>query len=349
MVNPITKIVDSKVISFFNKDTKECTVVSVEPIEQPTVERPVCGKPLYPAVLVPDSGITQVIKKDKGFKEVLKTITSSSTHYKEAVPLNVEIKKIGSQTNKYVVVLDVKGKKEQKVYTFQADSGEVVHYATTIVPEQVVSKRVIQTVVDNKKVTVTNSVKDIQVFYPETKKVVEVLKEEIKDIKKVQSVVVVAESKTKDITFVTEGKTSKEVIVKEFSSTDSDVTKVDEQTVEICEVSRPKPIICLPVAPTVVFEIPVLETQIKKVLKTSKITKEQIKEVTVSKNTNVEVYKVRTVDSKGKEVFIELVHNPVTERCGVVDVSEGKPVQPVSTVTEIKSVSGVTETITTNT
>jgi len=53
----------------------------------------------------------------------LKTITSSSTHYKSAVPLSVEIKKIGSQTTKYVVILDEKGKKEQKVYTHQTDSG----------------------------------------------------------------------------------------------------------------------------------------------------------------------------------------------------------------------------------
>jgi len=61
------------------------------------------------------------------------------------------------------------------------------------------------------------------------------------------------------------------------------------------------------------------------------------------------VYNIKTVNSKGKDTSIEIIYNPVTDEGTVVDVSEGKPVQPVSTVTEIKSVSGVTETITTNT
>ena len=89
----------------------------------PTVDQPVCIKPLYPAVLVPDTGITEIIRKDKGFKQVLTTITSSSSHYKTAIPLNVQLQEMGAQTTKYVVVLDVNGKKEQKVYTYESSTG----------------------------------------------------------------------------------------------------------------------------------------------------------------------------------------------------------------------------------
>ena len=61
------------------------------------------------------------------------------------------------------------------------------------------------------------------------------------------------------------------------------------------DIIRPKPISCFPVTPEVVYEIPVLETEVKKVLKISKenkIEKTQIKSVTVSKNTNVPIYNV---------------------------------------------------------
>ena len=78
----------------------------------------------------------------------------------------------------------------------------------------IVPRRVVQTVIENKKVTVSNNVDQVEVFYPETKTIVEVLKDEIKDIKKVQSVVVVPESGSTDATFITQGTTKKEVIVK---------------------------------------------------------------------------------------------------------------------------------------
>ena len=89
----------------------------------PTVEKPVCMKPLYPTVLIPDTGITEIIRKDKGFKKVLTKITSSSSHYKSAIPVNVELQEMGSETTKYAVVLDINGKKEQKVYTYQGSTG----------------------------------------------------------------------------------------------------------------------------------------------------------------------------------------------------------------------------------
>ena len=255
---------------------------------------------------------------------------------------------MGAQTTKYVVVLDVNGKKEQKVYTYESSTGQIVHYATTAVPTVVVPRRVVQTVIENKKVTVSNSVEQVEVFYPETKTIVEVVKDEIKDLKNVESVVVVQESGSTDATFITKGTTKKEVIVKEYSSKDSTVTKVDEQTVELGDIVRPKPISCFPVQPEVVYQVPVLETEVKKVLKTTKIEKTQIKSVTMSKNTNVQIYNVETVDESGKDINIEIVYNPITEIGTVVDVSEIKTVQEVSTTTEVKSVSGVTEIVTTN-
>ena len=123
MVNPSSGIVDTKSVSFYNKETKVTTIVSVEPIEMPSVEQPVLIRPLYPQITVPDTGITEIIKKDKGMKTVLTTITSISSTYKSAIPLSVEVQQLGSQTNKYVVVLDVNGKKEQKVYTYNTESG----------------------------------------------------------------------------------------------------------------------------------------------------------------------------------------------------------------------------------
>ena len=63
-------------------------------------------------------------------------------------------------------MLDINGKKEQKVYTYESSTGEVVHYATTAVPSVVIPRRVVQSIVENKKVTVSNSIDQVEVFYP---------------------------------------------------------------------------------------------------------------------------------------------------------------------------------------
>ena len=349
MVNPSSGIVDTKTVSFYNKETKLTTVVSVEPVEMTSVEQPEIVRPLFPQVIVTGSGITEIIKKDKGMKTVLTTITNSSSTYKSAIPLNVEVQQIGTQTNKYVVVLDVNGKKEQKVYTHNVESGETVHYATTTVPSVVIPRRVVQSVVDKKKVTVSNSVEQVQVFYPETKKVVQQVKKEIKDVKNIESVTVVAESTSTAVSFVTKGKTSKEVVVKEYTSKNNVVTKVDEQVVPIGDISRPRPTHYVTINPEVVYEVPCLESEIKKVVKMPNFDKKQIKSIKMSKNTNVPVYEVKIVDESGKESNIEIVQNTATQHCTVIDVAEVQTVKPVSTTTSVKFISGVTEIKTTNT
>ena len=230
MVNP-SGVVDTKSVSFYNKETKVTTVVSIEPIEMPTVDQPVLIRPLFPQVTIPDTGITEIVNKDQGMKEVLTTITSSSSTYKSAIPMSVEVQQIGSKTSKYVVVLDVNGKKEQKVYTYNVETKETVHYATTAIPSIVIPRRVVQTVVNNKKVTVSNSVEQVEIFYPETKKVVQQVKKEIKSVKDIQSVTVVAQSSSTAVTFVTKGETSKQVVVKEYTSKNNQVTKVEDHVV----------------------------------------------------------------------------------------------------------------------
>ena len=352
MVNPSSGIVDTKSVSFYNKETKVTTIVSVEPIEKPSVEQPVLIRPLFPQVTISDSGITEIVKKDQGMKKVMTTITSSSSSYKSAIPKSVEVQQIGTQTNKYVVVLDVNGKKEQKVYTHNVETGETVHYATTAVPSVVIPRRVVQTVVDNKKVTVSNSVKQVEIFYPETKKVGQQVKKEIKDVKDIQSVTVVAQSSSTAVTFVTKGETSKQVLVKEYTSKDNQVTKVEDHVVQIGEISRPVPTTTIAVNPEVIYQVPCLESDIKKAIKMSStrpMDKKQIKLIKVSKNTNVPVYEVKVADESGKEVTVEIVHNTATQECTVIDVAEVQSVKPVSTTTQVKSISGVTEVTTTNT
>ena len=197
--NSKTGVVDSKAVCFFNKENSKIQLVSVKPLPMPSVEEPIRIKPLFPTIVLTDEEITQTVQKDSGLKTVLKTIQTISHQYKSAIPLNVEVQNIDDQTNKYVVVLDVNGKKEQKVYTYQKESQVTHHMATTSVPSIIVPRRVVQTVVDNKKVTVSNSVDQIEVLYPETKDVIKLVKKETQNV---QSVIVKKESKTTGVTFV---------------------------------------------------------------------------------------------------------------------------------------------------
>jgi hypothetical protein len=82
---------------------------------------------------------------------------------------------LGEDNTKYVVVLDVNGRKEQKVYTIEKSTGDVVHYATTTVPAVVVPVRIVETTVNEQTVTTSNSVEKIQVLYPEIKPVVQIV------------------------------------------------------------------------------------------------------------------------------------------------------------------------------
>lgn len=337
-----TGFVESKAVCFHNKENNEISVPVLETIPQPTVDEPIRIKPLLPTIVLTDNEITQTITKDSGLKTVLVTIQESSSQYKTAIPLTVEVQTLNDNINKYVVVLDVNGKKEQKVYTFQKDNETPEHVATTSIPAVITPRRVVQTVVDNQKVTVSNSVEQIEVLYPETKEVIKIAKQDVKDV---QSVVVKEESASTDVTVVSTG-TNKDLIIKEYTTKDGQITKVDEQTVFIKDVISPKPVIFTPIKPAIVTGNPVLVSEITKV---AKIETTKITTVSVSKQTNVEVYEITGVNNEGKEVSVEIVYNPSTDEGSVVDVVEVKNVKPIQTVTETKTITGIVEVVTTNT
>lgn len=79
-------------------------------------------------------------------------------------------------------------------------------------------------------------------------------------------------------------------------------------------------------------------------LETSKITS-----VTVSKNTNVQVYQIKAADANNKPVSIEIIYNPTTQETTVVDVSEVKTDKKIITTTITKETTGVSDVTTTNT
>lgn len=122
-----------------------------------------------------------------------------------------------------------------------------------------------QTVVDNKKVTVSNSVTEIQEIIPETKPVIAICQQE--DDLNIESVSVVDQTDSKEVTVIAKSKTTKEVVIKKFSSKEEKVVKVDQQVVQISEIARPRPIIYIPINPVVITENKILEQQVKKVLK----------------------------------------------------------------------------------
>jgi len=144
------------------------------------------------------------------------------------------------------------------------------------------------------------------------------------------------------VTAIAKGSSTKEVIVKEYITTEKTTTKVKDQIIQIDDLIKPKPVVKVPIdAATIIKDVPVIEEQIKVALKINTISIADIKEVTVSKNTNLPVYHVLTTNQEGKPVSIEIVYNPATGEGVVTDVSiiTGKP---TVTTTEVKPVTGVT-------
>lgn len=131
------------------------------------------------------------------------------------------------------------------------------------------------------------------------------------------------ESNTTAVTVVAQTENKQEFVVKQYTSSDKTATKVNEQIIRTCDVVHPKPIVTAPVAPTIIKEVAILESEVKKVLKvstSSTLEMTQISSVTVSQNTNVQVYHVKATDNEDKEVDIEIVYNPTTEEAIVTDV-----------------------------
>lgn len=131
-------------------------------------------------------------------------------------------------------------------------------------------------------------------------------------------------------------------------TTDKGTVKISDQIVAIDDLVVPKPISCYPVDPVIVTEIPSIEKQIKSTLKVTTVEVENIKKVTVSKNTNKPVYHVTTTNDNGEEVEIELVYDPNTQTSTVINVGIVKG-DPVLTTTEVKPVTGVEEVTITST
>lgn len=218
MLNPSTGAVDLQAVSFYNKETRLPKIVSIEPIKQPSIDEPAVFKPLYPSVVISDSTLATTIQKDVGLRSVLQTIQQSAVSYHTAIPLTVEVQQMGVNATTYVVVLEVSGQKEQKVYVYNKENKSTQHIATTIVPAVIVPKMTTSTVVENKKVTISNSVELVQQSHPETTQAVNLL---IKDKPKssIESVMVMPEGNTTEVTLITKNETTKEYTIEKYSAT----------------------------------------------------------------------------------------------------------------------------------
>lgn len=117
MFNPTTGQIDLQTVSFFNKETMIPQIIAVEPVPEPTPQKP-SPRPLYPTVVLSDLALTETIKTDSGLKTVLTTIQQSAIRYQSAIPMTVQVQPVGRNLTKYVIVLDVAGKKEQRVFTY---------------------------------------------------------------------------------------------------------------------------------------------------------------------------------------------------------------------------------------
>lgn len=301
MINPTTGIIDVQTVSFFNKETKVPQIITVEAPEKPTPQNP-SPRPFYPTVVLSDSAITETIKKDTGLKTVLTTIHQSATRYQSAIPLTVEVQAVGTNIVKYVIVLDVVGKKEQKVFTYNKETKETKQFATTIVPSVINATITTETIIENKKATVSTSVEQIKQTHPRTLPAVEVLRKEHPDVK-VDSVVVIPGSGTSTVTLISKKENKKEYTINKFISDEKSATKVEEQVIQIRDIAMPKPAVLVPKAPSVILEIPTIEESVRKIINvdtTQTVETSRITSVTVSEKTNVQVYSIKALDAKDK-------------------------------------------------
>lgn len=165
----------------------------------------------------------------------------------------------------------------------------------------------------------------------------ELLKE--KPSSSIESVLVIPESNTSTVKLITQKENKKEYTINTYIAKEKSSTKLQEEVVKISDLAVPKPVILRPRNPEVIIKIPVIEQQVNKIisLDTSKaLDTTKITSVTVSENTNVEVYNIRAIDANNKSVAIEIVYNPANGASVVVDVSEVKSEKPVTTTTETK-------------
>lgn len=65
---------------------------------------------------------------------MLTTLQKSSQEYYSIVPYSIQVQVLSEIVTKYMVVFDVSGRKEERVYTFNRSTNKVELHATVVVP-----------------------------------------------------------------------------------------------------------------------------------------------------------------------------------------------------------------------
>lgn len=323
MESTVESKLDIKTIAFYNLTTKQTKVVSVQEIDILSQTQVQTSTAVYPSVVVSDSAVNVLAVKDTGFKTVLTTLQQSSQVYKSAVAVSTQVQQVSETVTKYNVVIEVAGKKEEKVYIYDSTTKKVELFATVVVPAVIKQVSTVERTINDQTTVISNHIESVQISYPQTTTVLSVLKKEIPNVK-IDAVVVVPESNSSSVTFISTSTTGKEFVVNKYLYSEETTTKVAQETVKISEISAPRPIYTVKVAPAVITTITAIQNEIIKIVNvdvSQSLQIEKIQEVTVSKNTNVQTYYIKTLDANNNSVKIEVSYNPTTDQAIVIDSS----------------------------
>ena len=130
---------DLKSISFYNKANKALKIISLKPIDILLDSQVQPSSSVYPTVVVPDIAVNVLTQKNTGFKSVISTLQKSSQEYTGIVPITTQVQVLSENVTKYNIVVNVAGRKEEKVYTFNKSTNKVDMHASVVVPSVVKS------------------------------------------------------------------------------------------------------------------------------------------------------------------------------------------------------------------
>lgn len=129
--------------------------------------------------------------------------------------LSTQVQNVSDTITKYNVVVEVSGRKEEKVYTFNSETKKVDLFASVVVPAVIQPVLLVENVVNNVKTVISNNIEKLSITYPETATVFAVLKKENPTVT-IDTIIVTPQSNSSSVTIVSPSPSGKEFVVNTY-------------------------------------------------------------------------------------------------------------------------------------
>lgn len=161
------------------------------------------------------------------------------------------------------------------------------------------------------------------------------------NLDKIDSIVVTPSSEGSTVSILAKDQQETNyVFTKYVTSLSTEPLKVDVQTVPVISIIKPTPLVAIPISTQEILANNQVTNELINIMNTgtneTTLDVSNITSITKSDKTSLDVYTIRTVDTNGQPISIEIIQNPITKVVEVSDVAKVDVGQKTLTQTTVQ-------------